>query len=98
MEQGPLFSMPPPILIDLPERIAGKRVVLRPWRDSDAAAFFALVDASREHLKRWLPWPDEYQCVDDARPFLRRQAGLWVLRENFALGIFDHAENLLGSV
>jgi len=84
--------------IDLPGELVGERVILRPWRESDAAAFFALVDRSREHLSRWLAWPDQYQSVDDARPFLRRSAALWLLREEFVLGIFTHAGELLGSV
>jgi RimJ/RimL family protein N-acetyltransferase len=63
-----------PILIDLPDQLDGERIVLRPWRDSDSEAFFALVDQSRAHIRPWLPWPDGYQSVDDARAFLRRQA------------------------
>ncbi len=87
-----------PILLELPDQLVGERVVLRPWRESDAAAFYALIVASREHIQRWLPWPEQYHSVDDARAFLRRQAGLWMLRENFTFGIFDASETLLGSV
>lgn len=89
---------PRPILIDLPEQIVGDRIVLRPWHDGDAAAFYALVDRSREHIKRWLPWPDGYQSIDDASAFVRRMAARWALREDLAMGMFDDAGTLLGSV
>lgn len=88
---------PSPILIDLPDRLVGEHITLRPWQESDAPAFFALVDRSREHIRRWLPWPDGYQSVDDAKLFMRHQAAKWLVREDLAMGIFDHAGNLLGS-
>src|SRR5579884_924061 len=87
-----------PILVDLPDQIVGERIVLRPWRDSDAEAFYALVDCSRDHIRPWLAWPDFYHSVDDAHAFLRRQAAQWVLRENLAMCIFDSSGTLLGSV
>jgi RimJ/RimL family protein N-acetyltransferase len=87
-----------PILIDLPSQLDGERIVLRPWRDTDADAFFALVEQSREHIRRWLPWPDGYKSVDDARAFLRREAALWITRDDLAMGILDPGGQLLGSV
>lgn len=84
--------------IELPEEIVGERIILRPWRESDAEAFFAEIDCSREHISRWLPWPDQYHQVEDARPFLRRAAALWLLREEFIFGIFGGKGELLGSV
>jgi RimJ/RimL family protein N-acetyltransferase len=87
-----------PILIELPDQLVGERIVVRRWRDSDAEACFALVDQSREHIRRWLPWPDGYQTVDDTRVFLRRQTARWIAREDLAMGIFDRGGQLLGSV
>jgi ribosomal-protein-serine acetyltransferase len=56
------------------------------------------VDRSRDHLARWPPWPDAYHSVADARPFLRRSAAQWLLREEFHLGLFTREGQLLGSV
>lgn len=84
--------------INLPDELVGERITLRPWRESDAPAFFDLIDRSRAHIARWLPWPGQYQSVDDARPFLRRGAALWLLREEFMSGIFNRQGELLGSV
>jgi RimJ/RimL family protein N-acetyltransferase len=84
--------------ITLPDEVVGERIVLRPWWESDAEAFYAEVERSRAHISRWLPWPDEYHSVEDARPFLRRSAAQWLLREEFVLGIFTHEGQLVGSV
>jgi RimJ/RimL family protein N-acetyltransferase len=92
------MAEPQPILIDLPDQFVGTRIILHPWCDSDAEAVYALVDQSREHIRRWLPWPDEYHTVDDSRAYLRREAAQWMARENFAMGIFDRDGYPLGSV
>jgi RimJ/RimL family protein N-acetyltransferase len=88
-----------PILLDLPAEWAGERIVLRRWRDGDAAALFAAIVASGEHLARWFPWPAEHRVADDTLGFIRRQSGHWSLRQHAALGIFRRAEGaLVGSL
>jgi ribosomal-protein-serine acetyltransferase len=43
---------------------------LRQLAPSDAAELFAVVEANREHLRRWLPWLDRTHSVADSRQFL----------------------------
>ncbi len=88
----------PPVLIELPDHLIGSRVLLRPWREADAAEFYALVDQSRAHIARWLPWPEFYHSVDDALGFMRRMAAQWLTREEFTFGIIAPSGELLGSV
>ena len=42
-------------------------ILLRPPRITDAKALFALVDASRVYLRRWLPWVDGLRSAKDYR-------------------------------
>ena len=49
---------------------ADERTVLRSLRDADAAPLFALVDANRAHLRRWLPWVDAVTRVADIGAFV----------------------------
>jgi ribosomal-protein-serine acetyltransferase len=51
---------------------AGRGLELRPLNLRDAGAVFALVEANRSHLRRWLPWVDATRSVGDIREFLRR--------------------------
>ncbi len=61
----------------------GRAFELRPLRMGDASPVFALVDADRERLRRWLPWVDGNTKVTHTRAYIRaRQArgltfGLW---------------------
>ena len=43
---------------------------LRVLREDDAEELFALTDANRAHLRRWLPWVDLVTSEDDSRSFL----------------------------
>ena len=42
---------------------AGRSLELRPLNLRDAKALCALVEANRERLRRWLPWPDANRGV-----------------------------------
>lgn len=52
---------------------AGRGLELRPLKLREAKALFALVDANRDRLRRWLPWPDANLTVLDSRAYI-----LWV--------------------
>jgi ribosomal-protein-serine acetyltransferase len=43
---------------------------LRVLREDDADELFALTDANRAHLRRWLPWVDLVTSEEDSRSFL----------------------------
>ncbi|MBM4162292.1 MAG: GNAT family N-acetyltransferase [Ignavibacteria bacterium] len=61
---------------------------LRTLEPDDAEGLFALTDSNRAYLRRWLPWLDVNQTVDDTRSFIELamrqmagnagfQAGIW---------------------
>lgn len=49
---------------------------LRPLKLGDAAALFALVEADRARLRRWLPWVDANTEVAHTRAFIRLHQAL----------------------
>lgn len=51
---------------------AGPGLELRPLELRDAKALFALVEANRERLGRWLPWPGANRSVLDSRAYILR--------------------------
>jgi len=51
---------------------AGRGLELRPLKLRDAKALFTLVEANRDRLRRWLPWPDANRSVLDSRAFILR--------------------------
>jgi ribosomal-protein-serine acetyltransferase len=57
--------------VSRPERFElGKGAELRRYTLEDAPELFALVNANRERLRRWLPWVDPTRTVDDERSWL----------------------------
>ena len=51
---------------------AGRGLELRSLNLREAKALFALVEANRERLRRWLPWPDTNRNVLDSRAYILR--------------------------
>jgi RimJ/RimL family protein N-acetyltransferase len=80
-----------PTLILLPDELSSPRLVLRPYRSTDADQIFAAVDESRAHLRPWMAWVDSHTTVDDSRDWCTRCAANWLLRAELTAGIFAAA-------
>ena len=92
------MSIARPILIDLPNQLAGARVLARHYRDDDATALHATIEVSRDHLQRWLPGFDHQRSLDDIRESIRRSQAQWALRESFSMGLFLLDGALIGDL
>src|SRR5712692_5182937 len=80
-------------LIPLFEGLRGERIIVRPYRESDAQSLFEAVAESRDHLRPWLPFADEHQTVEESRDWILHQVANWVLREDMMPGIWEAATN-----
>ena len=80
-------------LIPLFDELRSERIVVRPYRESDAQALFEAVGESRDHLRPWLPFADEHQTVEESRDWIIRQMASWLLREDLAVGVWDTVTN-----
>jgi ribosomal-protein-serine acetyltransferase len=57
--------------VSRPERFAlDEGSELRRYTPADLDVIFALVDANRDRLRRWLPWIDPMRTAEDERPWL----------------------------
>jgi RimJ/RimL family protein N-acetyltransferase len=77
--------------IALFDELRGERVLVRPYQLDDAEAMRAAVDESREHVRPWLPFADAHQTVAEARDWIAHGMADWLLRENFAMSIWELA-------
>src|SRR5712692_11210461 len=80
-------------LIPLFEELRGERIIIRPYRESDAQDLFEAVAESRDHLRPWLPFADEHQAVEESRDWIIHQEANWLLREDLIVGIWEAATN-----
>ncbi len=78
-------------LLPLFEVLRGERVMVRPYRESDAQALFEAIAESRDHLRPWLPFADEHQTVDESRHWIIKQSANWILRDDLMLSIWEQA-------
>ncbi|MCZ2135519.1 MAG: GNAT family N-acetyltransferase [Burkholderiales bacterium] len=79
-----------PRLLDLPPRLVGERIVLRPYAPGDGELLFAALEEDRADLGRWMAWPaTQHRTLDEAESYVRNLAGKWLTREAMILGIFS---------
>ena len=63
------------------DELRGPRVLIRPYRLSDAEERFVAVEESREHLRPWEPeQAEECRSVAESRDWIRSRPGLPGLR------------------
>lgn len=67
----------------LPRELVGDRVIVRAWRPEDASMHFEALSRHRTALKRWLPWPDQYQTPEDSAGYVQRMHDGWSSGDQF---------------
>ena len=80
-----------PTLIPLPDELRSPRLLLRPFRPTDADQVFAAIDESRAHLRPWMAWVDDHTSVNNSRDWCARCAANWLLRAELTVGVFAAA-------
>ena len=92
----PSTSRTPPWAIDLCARLhpvlrhdLSNGCHLRLFEESDAEALFALVDANRGYLERWLPWVDSAGDASYTLEWIRRTRNQLADNSGLQLAIMD---------
>jgi ribosomal-protein-serine acetyltransferase len=78
--------------LDIPDRLVGARIVLRPFEAGDVPALRAAIAESRQHLRRWMPWADGHETAEETETFVEAQRAGWAGRTGFGCGIFLRAD------
>ena len=86
---------PPPILLEVPEEIAGNRIILRPIKTGDGAAIWETVEESRDHIKPWMPWVQHNNSLADSEEYARSAHVRWIQRESLMMGIWENESGRL---
>jgi ribosomal-protein-serine acetyltransferase len=77
-----------PLLLDVPERIATERLVVRVPRPGDGVVVNDAVRASHAELAPWMPWAVTLPSVDESEAHCRRAQAKFLLREDLAMFVF----------
>ncbi|MCX5797239.1 MAG: GNAT family protein [Elusimicrobia bacterium] len=76
----------------------GRRLLLRPLAEADAAALFAAVDSSREVLRRRLRWVPDAVSPEDSRGFILACGEARRRGERDDFGVFEARSGVLAGV
>lgn len=80
-------------LIPLFDDLQSQRLIVRPYRESDAQTLFEAIAESREHIRPWLPFADAHQTLEETRDWIIQGIAKRLLREEFPLSIWEKVTN-----
>lgn len=86
----PLMHQPfNPLLLDIPDQFASKRLVLRAPHAGDGPVVNDAIRESFEDLRRWLRWARTLPSVEDTEIVMRQGAAHFATRETLPLLLFQ---------
>lgn len=71
------------------DELRGERVLVRPYRETDAPDLQQAIAESRDHLRPWLPFADRHQTVEETHDWILHVMAHWMLREDLTVGLWD---------
>ena len=75
-------------------RVETERLVIRCWQPQDAALGKEAIDASREHLREWMPWADtEPEPLAVTIKRLRQFRAMFDLDKDYVYAVFNKDED-----
>jgi RimJ/RimL family protein N-acetyltransferase len=77
-----------PLLLDFPEEFKTERLLIHAPRVGDGVELNALVQASVEELRPWMPWVTPVPTVEQSEESVRKAIGRWKLREDLRLHLY----------
>src|SRR5918993_1221217 len=80
--------MKPPILMDIPESLETKRLLIRSPLPGDGHELHAAIRESIDELAPWMPWPKEHSTVDDSEASARRARVAFLQRSELRLHLY----------
>ncbi|RZJ09115.1 MAG: N-acetyltransferase [Rubrivivax sp.] len=80
--------MTDPLLIDIPERLDGERIVLLAPRVGVGAEMALVVTQSLAHLRPWMPWAQEAPTAESAELVVRRMQADFIARRDLTYQLY----------
>ncbi len=84
-----------PILVEFPERIETERLYLRACLPGDGKIVYDAIQASIEDFKKWLPFANKDQTVEETEINIRESYSQFLLRKDIRLQIFRKEDDVL---
>jgi len=85
-----------PLLLDVPERLATARLMLRNARAGDGEAVRAAVVSTLDALRAWMPWAQDEPTLETQEAYCRRQQALFILRQELTWFVYERGSDGVG--
>lgn len=96
--RGRTRAVTTPILRDFPDQFESERLLIRAPRPGDGADVHAAISESLAELRRWMPWAQGDQSVDDAEANVRLAHADFLARRDLRLHFYlRDGGNFVGS-
>jgi len=76
--------------------LSSEQVVMRPYRDDDAALLFAAARESTDTVGIWMPWCHAEYAEGEAIAWVKKCQASWDGGEECEFAVFDHAGAYIG--
>ncbi|SDR05808.1 Protein N-acetyltransferase, RimJ/RimL family [Virgibacillus salinus] len=83
------YRMQKPILKDFPNEFYTKRLYIRLPKPGDGESVYFAIDASKDDLKKWLPFAQKNQSMEDVETNVRESYIKFLKREDMRMHIFS---------
>jgi RimJ/RimL family protein N-acetyltransferase len=78
-----------PILLDIPERLDTKRLLISVYENGDGEEFFQLIRSNYNHLQEELSEVHTIKSIEDAEEYIRHKRIAWLSRERFVSKVVE---------
>lgn len=85
--------MTDPLLIEIPEQLAGERIVLLAPRAGTGAEMAVVITQSLAHLRPWMPWAQDAPTAESAELVVRRMQADFIARRDLCFHIRARRED-----
>jgi ribosomal-protein-serine acetyltransferase len=92
MDEQPDEATGDPVLIDVPETLAGARVALRALRPGDGKALWEAIEESRDQLREWQTWQLWYRSRSHAELAVHRARLAFLDRKRLYYGAWHRQD------
>jgi len=80
--------MTDPVLIDVPERLDGERMVLLAPKAGVGAELAVVIGQSISHLRPWMPWAQEAPTAESSELVVRRMQSDFIARRDLTYQLY----------
>ena len=91
------MSVKNPVLLNVPNIIKTKRLIMRPTLPEDAEVMLDALNDTEKELQEFLTWADPIPTLENTRERNSQLLSRFILRESFSFNLFSKNGDFVGN-